>query len=143
MKLLIFSQSGNETLMCEGLCVGERNPRQTIGDELRKVLRDKKLSTDFLISSLGTNYTETIKRVLTNEEIPKPKFVKKVCEVLELPEDYFKDKELRNVLITEKGIIVAKYPTNERTLEVKKALDIEIEEKFNKNIPIIIKFPKE
>ena len=38
MKFLIFSQSGNETLMCEGFCVGERNPRQTIGDELRKVL---------------------------------------------------------------------------------------------------------
>jgi len=143
MKFLIFSQSGNETLMCEGLCVGERNPRQTIGDELRKVLRDKKLSTDFLISSLGTNYTETIKRVLTNEEIPKPKFVKKVCEVLELPEDYFEDKELRNVLITEKGIIVAKYPTNEEALTVKKMLDKTIEEKFIKNIPIVIDLREE
>lgn len=143
MKILIFSQSGNETLMSDGLCIGERNPKTIIGDELKEVLDKKNLSTDFLVHELGANYSDTIRRVLTNEEIPKPKFVEKLCKVLELEEDYFVDKELRNVLITSNGIVVAKFATNERALEVKKALDKEIEEKFVKNIPIVIKFPEE
>jgi len=147
MKFLIFSQSGNETLLSDGICVGERNPRQTIGDELKKVLEEKKLTTDFLISKLGTSYVDTIKRVLNNEEVPKPKFVRMVCGALELETDYFEDKELRNVLITEKGIIVAKYHTNERTLEVKQNLDKEIEDLIRSSTKdittIIIHFPEE
>ena len=58
MKLLIFSQSGKETLMCEGLCIGERRPRQTIGDELKELMKEKDINTDTLITHLGTNYTD-------------------------------------------------------------------------------------
>lgn len=143
MKLLIFSQSGKETLMCEGLCIGERRPRQVIGDELKELMKEKDINTDALITHLGTNYTDTLKRVLNNEEVPKPKFVDKLTNLLNVPKDYFEDKELQNVLITDKGIVVAQYPTNEETLTVKKMLDKTIEEKFIKNIPIVIDLREE
>lgn len=143
MKLLIFSQSGKETLMCEGLCIGERRPRQTIGDELKELMKEKDINTDTLITHLGTNYTDTLKRVLNNEEVPKPKFVDKLTNLLNVPKDYFEDKELQNVLITDKGIVVAQYPTDEEALTVKKMLDKTIEEKFIKNIPIVIDLREE
>lgn len=143
MKLLIFSQSGKETLMCEGLCIGERRPRQVIGDELKKLMEEKEVSTDTLITHLGTNYTDMLKRVLNNEEVPKPKFVDKLTNLLNVPKDYFEDKELQNVLITEKGIVVAQYPTNKETLGYKKALDGFIQEKFLKNEPIVIDLREE
>lgn len=138
MKLLIFSQSGKETLMCEGLCIGERRPRQTIGDELKELMKEKEVSTDTLITHLGTNYTDTLKRVLNNEEVPKPKFVDKLTNLLNVPKDYFEDKELQNVLITDKGIVVATYPTDKEALEQKQILDKYIEERYYKNQPIII-----
>lgn len=143
MKLLIFSQSGKETLMCEGLCIGERRPRQVIGDELKELMKEKDINTDTLITHLGTNYTDTLKRVLNNEEVPKPKFVDKLTNLLNVPKDYFEDKELQNVLITDKGIVVAQYPTDEEALTVKKMLDKAIEEKFIKNIPIVIDLREE
>jgi hypothetical protein len=143
MKILIFSQSGKETLMCEGLCIGERRPKQLIGDELKKLMEEKDINTDTLITHLGTNYTDMLKRVLNNEEVPKPKFVDKLTNLLNVPKDYFEDKELQNVLITEKGIVVAQYPTDEEALTVKKMLDKTIEEKFIKNIPIVIDLREE
>lgn len=143
MKLLIFSQSGKETLMCEGLCIGERRPKQVIGDELKELMKEKDINTDTLITHLGTNYTDTLKRVLNNEEVPKPKFVDKLTNLLNVPKDYFEDKELQNVLITDKGIVVAQYPTDEEALTVKKMLDKTIEEKFIKNIPIVIDLREE
>jgi hypothetical protein len=84
-----------------------------------------------------------LKRVLNNEEVPKPKFVDKLTNLLNVPKDYFEDKELQNVLITEKGIVVAQYPTDEEALTVKKMLDKTIEEKFIKNIPIVIDLREE
>lgn len=138
MKLLIFSQSGKETLMCEGLCVGERRPRQVIGDELKELMKEKDINTDTLITHLGTNYTDTLKRVLNNEEVPKPKFVDKLTNLLNVPKDYFEDKELQNVLITDKGIVVATYPTDKEALNVKEMLDKTIEEHYRKQIPIVI-----
>jgi len=140
MKILIFSQSGNETLMCDGICIGERKPKMVIGDELREVLEKKNTSTDTLIKEFGNSYVDTIKRVLLNQEIPKPKFVEKLCKILELPHDYFEDKELKNVLITDRGIVVATFPDNDMAIEVKKNLDKEIEEKYLKGIPIVINF---
>lgn len=143
MKFLVFSQSGNETLLAEGICIGERNPKLTIGDELKDLMKEKGIEVDSLIHKLGSNYSDTLRRVLTNEEVPKPKFVKQLCDALEVEEDYFKDKELKNVIITEKGIVVAKYEDNERALEVKRDIDIQIREKYVKNIPIIVEFPME
>ena len=106
-------------------------------------MEEKNISTDFLIHEMGSSFVDNIKRVLINEEIPKPKFVEKVTKILELPRDYFEDKELENVIISTDGIVIAKYATNDRAFEVKKALDVEIEEKYLKNLPIVIKFPKE
>lgn len=143
MKLLIFSQSGKETLMCEGLCIGERRPRQVIGDELKELMKEKNVDTDYLVRQLGSNYSDTLRRTMTNEEVPKPNFVNKLTNLLNVPKDYFEDKELQNVLITDKGIVVAQYPTNEETLTVKKMLDKTIEEKFIKNIPIVIDLREE
>lgn len=140
MKLLIFSQSGKETLMCEGLCIGERRPRQVIGDELKELMKEKNVDTDYLVRQLGSNYSDTLRRTMTNEEVPKPNFVNKLTNLLNVPKDYFEDKELQNVLITDKGIVVAQYPTNEIAFEVKKKLDKEIEEKYIKGIPIVINF---
>jgi len=138
MKFLIFSQSGKETLLAEGVCIGERRPRQIIGDELKELMKEKDINTDTLITHLGTNYTDTLKRVLNNEEVPKPKFVDKLTNLLNVPRDYFEDKELQNVLITEKGIVVAKYPTDKEALTVKEMLDKTIEENYRKQTPIVI-----
>ena len=143
MKILIFSQSGKETLMCEGLCIGERRPRQVIGNEIKELMKEKDINTDTLITHLGTNYTDTLKRVLNNEEVPKPKFVDKLTNLLNVPKDYFEDKELQNVLITDRGIVVAQYPTNKEALDYKKVLDEFIQEKFLKNEPIIIDLREE
>ena len=142
-NILIFSQSGQETMSVKGICIGKRNPIRTIGDKLREVMEEKNISTDFLIHEMGSSFVDNIKRVLTNDEIPKPKFVEKVTKILELPRDYFEDKELENVIISTDGIVVAKYDTNDRALEVKKSLDVEVEEKYLKGLPIVIKFPKE
>lgn len=142
-NILIFSQSEQETIFVKGICIGKRNPIRTIGDKAKEVMEEKGISTDTLITHLGSNYVDTLKRVLNNEEIPKPKFVEKLTNLLNVPKDYFEDKELENVLITTDGIVIAKYETNERAYEVKKSLDKEIEEKYLKGLPIVIKFPKE
>ncbi|MBO7614800.1 MAG: hypothetical protein J6T15_03795 [Bacilli bacterium] len=142
-NILIFSQSGNETMFAKGLCIGKRQPNLLIGEKLKEVMEEQNVSTDTLITHFGNNYKDTIKRVLNDEEIPKPKFVEKLTNLLNLSSDYFADKELENVLITTEGIVVAKYETNDRALEVKKELDKEIEEKYIKGLPIVIKFPTE
>lgn len=142
-NILIFSQSGNETMFVKGLCIGKRQPNLLIGDKLKELMKEKDVSTDTLVTHFGSNYKDTIRRTLNNEEIPKPKFVEKLTNLLNVPSDYFEDKELENVLITTDGIVVAKYETNEEALEVKKELDKEIEEKFIKGLPIVIKFPME
>ena len=142
-NILIFSQSGQETMFVKGICIGKRNPIRTIGDKAKEVMEEKNISTDTLITHLGSNYVDTLKRVLNNEEIPKPKFVEKLTNLLNVPKDYFEDKELENVIISTEGIVVAKYDTNDRALEVKKSLDVEVEEKYLKGLPIVVKFPKE
>lgn len=143
MKFLIFSQSGNETLLADGICIGERKPNLLIGDKVKEIMNEKNIEVDSLIHKLGSNYSDTLRRVTNNEEIPKPKFVKQLCSALEVDENVFQDKELKNVLITDRGIVVATYDNDEKALEVKKGLDKYISENYSKNIPIVINLREE
>ena len=101
------------------------------------------MTSDELITLVGNSYRDNIKRVLENQEQPKPKLVELITTKLGVGKEYFEDKELENVIVTDNNIIVAKYPTNKRALEVKKELDKYITECVKKGINIVIEMPKE
>jgi hypothetical protein len=101
------------------------------------------MTSDELINLVGNSYRDNIKRVLENQEQPKPKLVELITTKLGVDKDYFVDTELENVLVTDNNIIVAKYPTNKRTLEVKQELDKYIIECVKKGTNIVIEMSKE
>jgi len=142
-NMLIISQDEKFTGMVKFLGIGQRNPKTIIGDELKSLLEEKKMTSDELINLVGNSYRDNIKRVLENQEQPKPKLVELITTKLGVDRDYFEDKELENVIVTDNNIVVAKYPTNKRTLEVKKELDIYITECVKKGINMVIEMPKE
>lgn len=142
-NMLIISQDEKFTGMVKFLGIGQRNPKTVIGDELKSLLEEKKITSDELITLVGNSYRDNIKRVLENQEQPKPKLVELITTKLDVDKDYFEDKELENVIVTDNNIVVAKYPTNKRTLEVKKELDIYITECVKKGINMVIEMPKE
>lgn len=142
-NMLIISQDEKFTGMVRFLGIGQRNPKTIIGDELKSLLEEKKMTSDELITLVGNSYRDNIKRVLENQEQPKPKLVELITTKLDVDKDYFEDKELENVIVTDNNIVVAKYPTNKRTLEVKKELDIYITECVKKGINMVIEMPKE
>jgi hypothetical protein len=141
--MLIISQDEKFTGMVKFLGIGQRNPKMIIGDELKSLLEEKKMTSDELITLVGNSYRDNIKRVLENQEQPKSKLVELITTKLGVDRDYFEDKELENVIVTDNNIVVAKYPTNKRTLEVKKELDIYITECVKKGINMVIEMPKE
>ena len=142
-NMLIISQDKKFTGRVRFLGIGQRNPKTVIGDELKSLLEEKKMTSDELITLVGNSYRDNIKRVLENQEQPKPKLVELITTKLGVDKDYFEDKELENVIVTDNNIVVAKYPTNKRTLEVKKELDKYITECVRKGINIVIEMPKE
>ncbi len=142
-NMLIISQDKKFTGMVKFLGIGQRNPKMIIGDELKSLLEEKKMTSDELITLVGNSYRDNIKRVLENQEQPKPKLVELITTKLGVGKEYFEDKELENVIVTDNNIIVAKYPTNKRALEVKKELDKYITECVKKGINIVIEMPKE
>lgn len=142
-NMLIISQDKKFTGMVKFLGIGQRNPKTVIGDELKLLLEEKKMTSDELITLVGNSYRDNIKRVLENQEQPKPKLVELITTKLGVDKDYFVDIELENVLVTDNNIVVAKYPTNKRALEVKKELDKYITECVKKGINIVIEMPKE
>ena len=142
-NMLIISQDKKFTGMVKFLGIGQRNPKMIIGDELKSLLEEKKMTSDELIALVGNSYRDNIKRVLENQEQPKPKLVELITTKLGVDKDYFDDTELENILVTDNNIVVAKYPTNKRTLEVKKELDKSIIECVRKGINIVIEMPKE
>lgn len=142
-NMLIISQDKKFTGMVKFLGIGQRNPKMIIGDELKSLLEEKKMTSDELITLVGNSYRDNIKRVLENQEQPKPKLVELITTKLGVDKDYFVDIELENVLVTDNNIVVAKYPTNKRALEVKKELDKYITECVKKGINIVIEMPKE
>lgn len=142
-NMLIISQDEKITGMVRFLGIGQRNPKTVIGDELKSLLEEKKMTSDELITLVGNSYRDNIKRVLENQEQPKPKLVELITTKLGADKDYFEDKELENVIVTDNNIVVAKYPTNKRTLEVKQELDKYIIECVRKGTNIVIEMPKE
>ena len=142
-NMLIISQDKKFTGMVKFLGIGQRNPKMIIGDELKSLLEEKKMTSDELITLVGNSYRDNIKRVLENQEQPKPKLVELITTKLGVDRDYFEDKELENVIVTDNNIVVAKYPTNKTALEVKKELDKYITECVKKGINIVIEMPKE
>ena len=142
-NMLIISQDEKFTGMVKFLGIGQRNPKTVIGDELKSLLEEKKMTSDELITLVGNSYRDNIKRVLENQEQPKPKLVELITTKLGVDKGYFEDKELENVIVTDNNIVVAKYPTNKRTIEVKKELDIYITECVKKGINMVIEMPKE
>ena len=142
-KMKIVSQSGELTIFANVLSIGQRQPKQVIGDQLKELLDKNKMSSEDLIKKLGNSYRDTITRVLDNKEIPKKQFIDKIINLFNLDNDYFMDKELNNVIITDNNIVVGKYATNDRTLEVKKQLDVIIDECYRAGKPISINMPKE
>lgn len=142
-NMLIISQDEKFTGMVKFLGIGQRNPKMIIGDELKSLLEEKKMTSDELITLVGNSYRDNIKRVLENQEQPKPKLVELITTKLGVDKDYFVDIELENVLVTDNNIIVAKYPTNKKTLEIKEELDKYIIECVRKGTNIVIEMPKE
>lgn len=142
-NILIKSQDEKFTGFVKYLGIGQRNPKTVIGDELKALLEEKKMTSDDLINLVGNSYRDNIKRVLENQEQPKPKLVELITTKLGVDKDFFEDKELENVIVTDNNIIIAKYPTNARAFEVKKELDKYMIECYEKGINVIIEMPKE
>ncbi len=140
-NILIFSQDGRLTCFARSLAIGARRPTGLIGDKLKKALETKKCSKEELIKGIGNSYRNNIERVLVDEEVPKLTLVNKITKFLELDDDYFKEKELENLIITDNNIVVGKYETNDRALEVKKQLDVIIDERYRADKPIVINMP--
>ena len=142
-KMKIVSQSGELTIFANILSIGQRQPKQVIGDQLKELLDKNKMSSEDLIKKIGNSYRDTITRVLDNQEVPKKQFIDKIISLFNLDSDCFMDKELNNVIITDGNIVVGKYATNDRALEVKKQLDVIIDECYRAGKPISINMPKE
>ena len=137
-NILIFSQDGNFTGFCRSIAIGQRQENYLIGDKIRELLEIRKETLDEVISSIGNSYRDNITRVYNNQEIPKKQLLDKLIKYFEADDDYFREKELKNVLITDGGIVVAKYPTNKDAEEKKIEIDNIILESVRHNQPIII-----
>lgn len=142
-NILIKSQDEKFTGFCRYIGIGARNPKTVIGDELKALLEEKKMTSDDLISLVGNSYRDNINRILDNQEQPKPKLVELITNKLGVDKDFFEDKELENCIVTDNNIIIAKYSTNARAFAVKKELDIYMIECYKKGINVIIEMPKE
>ena len=142
-NMLIISQDKKFTGMVKFLGIGQRNPKTIIGDELKSLLEEKKMTSDELITLVGNSYRDNIKRVLENQEQPKLKLVELITTKLGVDKDYFVDTELENILVTDNNIVIGKFQTNKRALEVKKELDKYITECVRKGTNIVIEMPKE
>ena len=137
-NLLIISQDGNFTGYCRSIAIGQRQENYLIGDKIKSLLDMKKETIEDVISSIGNSYRDSITRVYNNQEIPKKQLLDKLIKYFEADDDYFREKELKNVLITDGGIVVAKYPTNKDAEEKKIEIDNIILESVRHNQPIII-----
>lgn len=143
-NILIKSQDGNFIGFCRYIGIGRRNPKTVIGDELKKLLEEKNMTIDDLINLVGNSYRDNIKRILENQEQPKPKLVELITTKLDVDKDYFTDnKDLENIIVTDNNIVIATYPTNARAREVKEKLDGFIIESVRKNFNVVIEMPKE
>lgn len=137
-NILIISQDGNFTGYCRSIAIGQRQENYLIGDKLQALLEDRKMVLEELIKEIGNSYRTTLQRIYTNQEIPKKQMLDKLVQYFGVEDDYFKDKNLKNVIITDGGVVVAKYPTNKEAEEKKMEIDSTILESTRHNQPVII-----
>ncbi len=137
-NILIISQDGNLTCFAKSIAIGERQKTGLIGDKLYEALNKANITLENLIEKIGNSYREQLQRVYSNQEVPKKKLLEKLIRFFDVDNNYFGEKELRNVLITDGGIVVAKYPTNKDTEEKKMDIDKIILDSYRHNQPIII-----
>ena len=155
-KILLISQNEMDTWFVNGISIGIRQHRIIVGTKIKELLENmiktkptgeatlqKGISEEEFINDFESNYRDSLKRVLNNEEIPKEKLFNKICNYFGFDKEYFYDKNLKNVLVNDSRMIVAEYETEARTEEVKKQLDEIIVENYKNGKPIIIKLPKE
>lgn len=141
-NILIKSQDGKFTGFCKYIGIGARQPKLVIGDELKTLLEDKKMSSEELVEKIGNSYRNNIERILKNEEQPNGKHIQIITNALNVDKDYFTDKEIENVIVTDNNIVVGRYSTNARAIEVKNELDKSILENFAKGTYIILIMPE-
>ena len=142
-KMLLISQSETDTWFVNGISIGQRQPKNVIGDRIREVLKERNETEEQFVEKFETNYRENIKRILKNEEIPKEKVFKKITEFLGKEKEFFFDKELQNVIVNDSRMVVGEYATDKRAMEVKKELDEYITDCYAHSLPIIVRMPKE
>lgn len=118
MNFLLESQDGKFIGYCKYLGIGKRKENLVIGDKLQKILSDKKITKDDLIKNIGNSYRDNIERILDNIEIPKIKLLERITNYLDIDSDYFKDKELENVIVTDNNVIIGTFSTDEKALEI-------------------------
>lgn len=118
MNFLLESQDGKFIGYCKYLGIGKRKEKLIIGDKLNKVLSDKNISKEELIKNIGNSYRDNIDRILDNIEIPKIKLLERITNYLDIDSDYFKDKELENVIVTDNNVIIGTFSTDEKALEI-------------------------
>lgn len=155
-KILLISQEETDTWFVNGISIGVRQPKIIVGTKIKELLREmvkteptgnasiqKGVSEEEFIKDMGNNYTETLKRVLEDKEIPKEKLFNKIVEYFGVDKNFFYDTNLKNVLVNDSRMVVAEYETEARALEVKKEIDEMIISNYQNGKPIIIKLPKE
>lgn len=118
MNFLLESQDGKFIGYCKYLGIGKRKENLVIGEKLQKILSDKKITKDDLIKNIGNSYRDNIERILDNIEIPKTKLLERITNYLNIDSDYFKDKELENVIVTDNNVIIGTFSTDEKALEI-------------------------
>lgn len=118
MNFLLESQDGKFIGYCKYLGIGKRKENLVIGEKLQKILSDKKITKDDLIKNIGNSYRDNIERILDNIEIPKTKLLERITNYLNIDSDYFKDKELENVIVTDNNVIIGTFSTDKKALEI-------------------------
>ena len=154
-KILLISQNETDTWFVNGISIGIRQARNIVGTKIKELLKnkcdgmsDEDFKTKFLLA-YGSNYEESLNRVLNNIEIPKEKMFNKIIDFfkknlnVDIDKEYFFDRNLKNVLVNDSRMVVAEYETEARALEVKKEIDEMIISNYQNGKPIIIMLPKE
>ena len=144
-KILLISQNETDTWFVNGISIGIRQARNIVGTKIKELLSKENTDEEIFINSFETNYRESIKRILNNEEFPKDKIFNKILKYFnnEYDREYFFDRNLKNVLVNDSRMVVAEYETEARALEVKKEIDEMIISNYQNGKPIIIRLPKE
>lgn len=141
-NILIKSQDGLNVISTM-IGLGHRPEIKVIGDKVNELLKEKNMTRDALVNLVGNSYRKNIERIIENQEIPTPKMIEKLEKIFDVEKNYFTDTETSNLVCVQGGIVVGKYDTNKRALEVKEELQKIQEDAFLNNKKVIFEMPKE